>query len=180
LDLPEEQYLSASPLRRHPALEVSAVGAEVAARLALERVHAAKHEFILHFDVDVITGEEFPWTDFPGSGGLTFEQVRAALRVFVSQPNLAAIEVSSYNPDLDPDGQGARKLIDLLADVLATRLVEPAPSVSEEAAPASAEAAEPEPATPAEPESATPAEPESAAGAAGETQDPPATDSTTS
>ncbi len=210
LDLPEEQYLVGSILRRHPALEVSTVGAEVAARVALERVHAAKHEFVLHFDVDVITSEEFPWTDFPGSGGLTFEQVRAALRVFASQPNLAAIEVAAYNPDLDPDGQGAQKLIDLLVDVLAPRLVEPAPVdaeetvpataevaepapvVAEEAAPVTAEVAEPAPDSAAEaapataevaepaPPSAAPAETESTASAPGDQQDPPATDSTTS
>ena len=122
LDLPEEQYLVTSLLRRHPALEVSTVGAAAAARAAIERVHAAKHEFVLHFDVDVITGEEFPWTNFPGAGGLTWNEVRDALRVFAAQPNLVAIEVAGYNPDLDPDGQGARKLIDLLADVLSTRL----------------------------------------------------------
>ncbi len=122
LDAPEEQYLTASPLRRHASLEVSTVGAAAAARLALERVHAAKHEFILHFDVDVINSEEFPWTNFPGAGGLSLIEVRDALRVFVSQPNLAAFEVAAYNPDLDADGHGARKLIDLLADVLSARL----------------------------------------------------------
>jgi len=122
LDAPEEQYLTASPLRRHASLEVSTVGAAAAARLALERVHAAKHEFILHFDVDVINGEEFPWTNFPGAGGLSLNEARDALRVFAAQPNLAAFEVAGYNPDLDADGQGARKLIDLLADVLSARL----------------------------------------------------------
>jgi arginase len=124
LDAPEEQYLVASPLRRHPSLEVSTVGAAAAARLALERVHAAKHEFILHFDVDVINSEEFPWTNFPGAGGLTLNDVRDALRVFASQPNLAALVVAGYNPELDADGAGARKLIDLLADALSTRLEE--------------------------------------------------------
>jgi arginase len=122
MDAPEMQYLMASPLRRHASLEVSTVGAAVAARLALERVHAAKHQFILHFDVDTIRSEEFPWTDFPGAGGLSFSEVRDALRVFVSQPNLAAFVVAGYNPDLDADGQGARKLLDLLADVLPARL----------------------------------------------------------
>jgi len=122
LDEPEEKYLMASPLRRHPTLEVSTVGAAAAAHLALERVHALNHEFVLHFDVDVINGEEFPWTNLPGAGGLGFGEVRDALRVFVSQPNLAALVVAGYNPELDADGQGARKLIDLLADVLATRL----------------------------------------------------------
>jgi arginase len=122
LDLPEEQFLVTSTLRRHPALEVSTVGAASVARAAIERVHAAMHEFVLHFDVDVIAGAEFPWTNSPGVGGLTWNEVRDALRVFAGQPNLAAIEVAGYNPDLDPDGQGARKLIDLLADVLSTRL----------------------------------------------------------
>jgi arginase len=122
LDAPEEQYLVASPLRRHSSLEVSTVGAAVAARLALERVHAAKHEFILHFDVDVIKSEEFPWTNLPGAGGLSLNEVRDALRVFVSQSNLAAFVVAGYNQDVDADGQGARKLVDLLVDVLSTRL----------------------------------------------------------
>src|SRR6202163_2648993 len=105
LDPPEEKYLAASPLRRHPALEVSTVGAAAAARLALERVHAANHEFVLHFDVDVINGEEFPWTNFPGTGGLTLNEVRDALRVFAGQTNLAAIEVAGDKPDTDPQGQ---------------------------------------------------------------------------
>ena len=140
LDPPEEQYLVASPLRRHPSLEVSTVGAGTAARSALERVHAAKHEFVLHFDVDVINGEEFRWTNFPGNNGLTLSEVRDALRVFASQPNLAAINVAGYNPELDPDGQGARVLIDLLADVLATRL-----DMGQSVNPAEATAADPAP-----------------------------------
>jgi len=184
LDQPEEQYLAGSTLRRHPALEVSTVGPEAAARIALERVHAAKHEFILHFDVDVITGEEFPWTNFPGSGGLTLEEVRAGLRVFASQPNLAALEVAGYNPDLDPDGQGARKLIDLLADAFATRLVETAPIVAaEEAAPTAQQAAESAPPAepaPSAPSAVAPAGTEPAVSSTGDSQDVPATDPTTS
>jgi len=122
LDQPEEQYLVSSPLRRHAAIEVSTFGAAAAARLALERVHAAKHEFVLHFDVDTIAGEEFPWTNSPGSAGLSLNEVRDALRVFAGQPNLAAINVAGYNPELDPDGKGAQVLMDLLVDTLATRI----------------------------------------------------------
>jgi arginase family enzyme len=122
LDKPEEQYLAASPLRRHSSQEVSTVGAAAAAHLVLERVHASNHEFILHFDVDVINGDEFPWTNFPGSGGFTLNDARDALRVLVSQMNLAAFVVAGYNPELDSEGVGVRKLIDLLVDVLSTRL----------------------------------------------------------
>ena len=154
LDPPEEQFLTTSPLRRHPALEVSAVGASKAAHLALERVHVANHEFVLHFDVDVINSDEFPWTNFPGAGGLSLNEAREALRVFAGQTNLAAVVVAGYNPELDADGTGARKLIDLLVDALSKRLETPATSTvtPSEAAPA---ASAPETAPP-EPESAVP------------------------
>ena len=122
LDQPEEKYLVSSPLRRHPALEVSTLGAAAAARLALERVHAAKNEFVLHFDVDIISSREFPATNFPGEGGLGLNEVRDALRVFAAQPNLAAIVVAGYNPELDPDGEWGRRLVGLLVEVLAARL----------------------------------------------------------
>jgi arginase len=122
LDQPEEQYLVSSPVRRHPALEVATVGAAAAAHRALEHVHAAKNEFVLHFDVDTISSREFPATNFPGEGGLSLNEVRDALRVFAAQPNLAAILVAGYNPELDLDGEAARRLVDLLVEVLAGRL----------------------------------------------------------
>jgi len=142
LELPEEQYLLQSPLRRHPALEVATLGAAVAAKTALERVHAGNHQFVLHLDVDVISTDEFPWTNSPGTGGLSFDEVRSALRVFASQPNLVAIEVAGYNPELDSDGAGAQKLIDLIADALSTRL-EAASSISPNAGDGNQSAAEP-------------------------------------
>jgi len=162
LDQPEEQYLVSSPLRRHPALEVAAVGAAPAARLALERVHAARNEFVLHFDVDIISSQEFPATDFAGEGGLNLDQVRDALRVFVSQPNLAAIVVAGYNPELDADASMARRLIDLLVEVLAARLetgtgessanVASAAAVSRATAPTDPPSHEPKPASDSAPD----------------------------
>jgi arginase len=172
LDQPEEQYLMSSPLRRYPALEVSAVGGAAAARMALERVHAANHEFVLHFDVDVISSQEFRATNFPGEGGLNVSEVREALRVFAAQPNLAAIEVAGYNPDLDPDGEAAKQLIELLVEALAARLqigqeadgasATPAldlPEISAASEPSEPEPLEPEPLEP-EPLKPEPLEPE--------------------
>ncbi len=138
LDPPEEQYLTASLFRRYPALSVSALGGATAARTILERIHAAKHEFVLHLDVDVISSEDFRATNLPGAGGLGLNEVRDALRVFAGDPNLAAIDLAGYNPDLDPEGDGARLLVDLLVEVLAVRLETGATTVAAAAAPASA------------------------------------------
>lgn len=173
LDPPEEQFLLASPLRRHPSLEVSTVGAAEAARLALERVHVANHEFVLHFDVDVITSEEFPWTNFPGTGGLSLAEAREALRVFLRQPNLAGVVVAGYNPELDPDGAGARKLIDLLAEALGARL-ETTTTAAAAAASTDGTSVSPAPVVPvAEPSAASSPEAPNAESSSAPAADPP-------
>ena len=56
------------------------MGPAAAARIALERTHSNGHEFVLHFDVDAIS--DFQATNYPGSGGLTLDEVREALEVF--------------------------------------------------------------------------------------------------
>jgi arginase len=120
LDPTEEQLLRQSPLRTYLARDVQRMGAAAAAQAAVDRIHSSSHEFILHFDVDVIS--DFQATNFPGSGGLSLDEVREALLVFVQQKHLAALEVTAYNPTRDPDGTAAKLLVDLLAYILEKRL----------------------------------------------------------
>lgn len=120
LDPGEEQLLGKSPLRCFHAADVQRMGAAAAAQAAVERIHANGYEFILHFDVDVIA--DFQATNYPGTGGLSLEEVRQALEVFVTQKHLAAIEVAAYNPTKDADATGAKLIIDLIVEVLAKRL----------------------------------------------------------
>ncbi|MGH9686323.1 MAG: arginase family protein [Candidatus Acidiferrales bacterium] len=120
LDPAEQELLERSTLRRYLAADIQRTGAAAAARIAIERIHGEKNEFVLHFDVNVISG--FEATNNPADDGLSLEDARAALEVFATQPHLAAIEVSAYNPAKDPDGSGAKLVIDLLAEVLAKRL----------------------------------------------------------
>ena len=120
LDPPEEDLLRQSPLRRYLAKDVKRKGAAAAAQEALDRIRGNGYEFLLHLDVDVIA--DFHATNYPGSGGLSIEEVREALLVFVQQKHLAAIEVTAYNPAKDSDGRAAKMIVDLLAEVLAARL----------------------------------------------------------
>lgn len=120
LDPAEQELLERSTLRRYLAADVKRLGAEAAARTALDRIHGEKNEFVLHVDVDVIAG--FGATNYPAEDGLSLGDIRAALNVFATQPHLAAIEVTAYNPAKDPDGSGAKQVIELLVEVLAKRL----------------------------------------------------------
>jgi arginase len=120
LDAPEEAVLSNSPLRRYLVADVKRHGATDSAKTALERIRGNGNEFILHFDVDVIS--DFTATNYPSVNGLSFDEVREALLVFAQQKNLAAIEITAYNPAKDPDGTAAKKIVDLLVEVLQVRL----------------------------------------------------------
>jgi hypothetical protein len=64
--------------------------------------------------------------------------VRAALSEFAKHRNLLGLVVAQYNPDKDPDGSGAKKLVDLLVETLSMRLETPA-SAGAEPAPATSE-----------------------------------------
>ena len=53
---------------------------------------------------------------------MTLGEVQASLEEFAKHKNLLGLDVAQYNPDRDPDGAGARKIVDLLASVLSARL----------------------------------------------------------
>src|SRR5467141_5078711 len=122
LDPPEQEFLSKSPMRHMDAVDIQCKGGSKAAHEALALVHADAREFILHLDTDVIAEEDFPAVNVPGSGGLRFDDVRASFMEFVKHKNLLGLDVAQYNPDKDPGGSGAKKIVDLLVEALSARL----------------------------------------------------------
>ena len=136
LDPPEQEFLSKSPMRHLYAADIQSKGGSKAAHEALAQVHADAREFVLHLDIDVIAQEEFPAVNVPGSGGLRFDDVRASFIEFAKHKNLLGLDVAQYNPDKDPDGSGAKKLVDLLVEALSARLEPTAASAAPTAEPA--------------------------------------------
>ncbi len=130
LDPPEQEFLSKSPMRHVDAADIQAKGGSAAAQNALAYVHADAHEFVLHLDTDVIAADEFPAVNVPGNGGLPLVEVRAALSEFAKHKNLLGLTVAQYNPDKDPDGSGAKKLVDLIVEALSARIEAPSAPAS--------------------------------------------------
>jgi arginase len=138
LDPPEQEFLSKSPLRHVSAEDIAAKGAGTAATEALTLAHADTREFVLHVDLDVIAQEDFPPVNVPASGGLSLEDVRSALREFARGNNLLGLDVAQYNPDKDPDGTNAKKVVDLIVDALSARLEAPSSPAPDDGAAAAA------------------------------------------
>jgi arginase len=135
LDPAEEQVLQTAPLRRYLAEDIRRKSPAKMASEAIERIHGNAHEFVLHFDVDVIAN--FQTTNLPSADGLRAEEVREAFEVFMEQPHLAAIVVSGYNPERDADGAGAKFVVEFVGGLLAGRR----PKMKDAPAPASKAAA---------------------------------------
>jgi arginase len=133
LDPPEQDFLSRAPLRHVHAADIQAKGAAAAAADALAHLHADTREFVLHLDLDVIAQEDLPGVVVRGSGGLGFDDVRAALKEILRHKNLVGLDVAQFNPNNDANGDCAKKIVDLLVESLSTRLETPAPSAAEPA-----------------------------------------------
>jgi arginase len=136
VDQPEVDFLTRSPLRYVYAADISLHGAEKSAHDALAHLHSETREFMLHLDLDVIAQEEFAPVNVPDSGGLSYTEVRSSFVEFVKQKNLLGLDIAQYNPDRDPDGSAAKKVVELLADALAARLESLAAPVPPAASPA--------------------------------------------
>jgi len=134
LDPPEQEFLAKSPIRHIDAANVRSSGVGKAAHDALVQVHADAREFVLHLDTDVIALEDFSAVNVPGSGGMSFDEVRTAFVEFAKHKNLLGLDVAQYNPDKDADGSGAAKLVDLLVEALSARLEALAAPAAEPAA----------------------------------------------
>jgi arginase len=128
VDPPEQDFMKRSPMRHIYAVDIQAKGPAAAAQSALSQLHADGREFLLHLDLDVVAQEDFPAVNVPDSGGLSFGEMQESLTEFVKHKNLLGLDLAQYNPDKDPEGSGAKKLVDLLVTVLSARLAALAPS----------------------------------------------------
>jgi arginase len=136
LDPAEQEFLTRSPMRYMLAADIQSRGAATAAQYALGQLHADAREFMLHVDLDVIAQEEFSASNVPGPGGLSYNHVRDSLKEFAKHKNLLALDVAQYNPEKDPDGSGAKKIVDLLAEAFSARFASGNPPAAPVADPA--------------------------------------------
>ncbi len=68
-------------------------------------------------DVDVLDPGELT-VDAPQPDGLSWGELTSLLTPLVGDPRCLGITLACYNPDLDVDGSGARRVVAMLADVL--------------------------------------------------------------
>ncbi|MCX5010759.1 arginase family protein [Streptomyces sp. NBC_00555] len=111
---------------REAAIQVATVGeirergAGPVARTALDGLHPpATAGFWVHLDADALDPSVMPAVDSPDPGGLLPDELAELLSVLVSSPRCVGINITIYDPDLDPDGRAGALLADLVAGAFA-------------------------------------------------------------
>jgi arginase len=100
-----------------PSRAVIEDGVDSAALAALAVVEGREiNGYWLHLDVDVLDPAHLRAVDSPDPGGLSPDQLVDLLRRLA--PGAAGLQVTVYDPDLDPDGSGALLLTDILVEGL--------------------------------------------------------------
>jgi arginase len=75
----------------------------------------------LHVDLDVLATDSLPAIDYPQAGGLDWTTLSSLTRRAIASPNIMGWTVTIYNPDLDPGGTGAERIVRYLTDALGHR-----------------------------------------------------------
>lgn len=88
--------------------------AETAAAALLTLEAPVLDGFWVHLDADVLDPEVMPAVDSPDPGGLLPAELAVLLRTLVRSDRCAGLNVTIYDPDLDPTGAAAELLTDLV------------------------------------------------------------------
>lgn len=108
-------------LRAYDLSAVRRLGVERAARAALDHLTRPDLDgFFIHVDADCLNDAIMPAVDFRVPGGLSWNELGSALRIFLASGKAVGLEVAIYNPRLDKDGSAGRGLADMLATTLGT------------------------------------------------------------
>ncbi|HCT80019.1 MAG TPA: arginase [Micromonosporaceae bacterium] len=72
----------------------------------------------LHVDLDVLATEQLAAVDYQQPGGLTWEQLDTITAAALSAPGCLGWTVAIYNPELDDNGVGARRIVQYVRNAL--------------------------------------------------------------
>jgi arginase len=102
---------------RFPVQEVLRV--EVADHTIERLRHQGLDRVWLHVDLDVLDRGVLPAVDTPGQPGLTFHQLGRLVSRLVGTGRVVGLNVTSYDPELDPADQYAARIVECIASALA-------------------------------------------------------------
>jgi len=72
----------------------------------------------VHIDTDIVDPAQAPAMNYPAPGGPSAENLQTVMRHLSRTGKIAAVSVSSWNPQLDKDGRSRRACMELLNELI--------------------------------------------------------------
>lgn len=120
-----ERFENAAFLRA-PIEALRANGVAATMRDALRRLERPElRGFWIHLDVDVLDPKFMSAVDSPDPGGLSLDELESMLAIALASPRVVGLEVDIYDPDLDPDGLLAERLVAMLERAFVRAMARP-------------------------------------------------------
>ena len=105
--------------------EVRRLGASRAGAAAVAGLtHQGLPGYWIHLDADVLDAALMQAVDSPEPGGLAFEDLVALLGVLLDTKQVVGIDITIFDPDLDPDGALASRFTDAIVAGFQARLAD--------------------------------------------------------
>jgi arginase len=120
-DLPDlERHGVASMGSRCSMFDANAVhdGPDIVATKAVGQLREAPGGFWFHLDWDVLSNDVIGSVIFPRPGGITWGELATVTSMALAEPSCRGWSVGTYNPDLDPDGTDAVRIVEFLTQAL--------------------------------------------------------------
>jgi arginase len=116
----------ATPMTLYDVAALRRLGPEEVARRALATLaDRGVAGFWIHVDTDVLDPAVMPAVDSPEPGGLAHQELAALLRGLTGAELAVGMQLTIFDPDLDPDGRLAGELADTVVAGLAPRASRP-------------------------------------------------------
>jgi arginase len=106
------------PMSAFPLNLIQQQGIAQSARKAVAHLESLPTQgFWIHVDMDVLATEWMPAVDSPETGGMTPHELSTLLKAAITSERCVGMEVTIYDPTLDPAGKGADLIVNMLAEV---------------------------------------------------------------
>lgn len=113
-----------SPAAPHPPMtafsldRIRAEGIDQTTAAAVRHLEGCGLGFWIHVDVDVVSPEWMPAVDSPDPGGMTPTELTRSLQMAIASRKCAGMELTIYDPELDPTGRCATVIVDILSSTV--------------------------------------------------------------
>jgi arginase len=113
-----------SPDAPHPPMtafsldRIRTEGIDQTTAAAVKNLEGCGLGFWIHVDVDVLSPDWMPAVDSPDPGGMTPTELTKALKGAIASRKCAGMELTIYDPELDPTGRCATIIVDILSNAV--------------------------------------------------------------